>query len=58
MQQNIVIITKGMLLLKPERKTAHATIAVFLTHHGSLVAVCCLYSVTLSSFSTLMLLVG
>jgi len=44
--------------LKPEGKAAHTTITVFLTYLDSMVAACCPWSITLSSFSALMLLVG
>ena len=44
--------------LKMEGKAAHTTITMFLTYRGSMVAVWCLQSEILSSFSSLMLLVG
>jgi len=44
--------------LKSEGKAAHATITVFLTCFGTMLAACCPQSGTLSSFSALSLLVG
>jgi len=44
--------------LKQDGKAALATITVFLTSLGSMVATCCPQSGTLSSFSALALLFG
>jgi len=45
--------------LKPKGKAAHRAIAVYLTHHDSMVlATCCHQPGTLSFFSALMLLIG